>query len=193
MGRKYFITEKDAEEIRAYRKNVLNDYLDRRLFVIQLLGEGKTSREIEKYFGVSRAEVTNWARKYCTKGGIIGLAGKRKYSANNIKAEAHFWFSPEYPKDNTYHAYSISKSALNDSCQQCVHTTQFTLCTTDLFEIRRIFIHPCVGNMFEISLGITNPSGRHIRKGLNLWRLLLAGEFDWKDKETGEEVNVTGD
>ena len=46
MAKKYIISAENAEEIKEYRKGVTDKYLDRRLYAVQLLGEGMKVREI---------------------------------------------------------------------------------------------------------------------------------------------------
>ena len=46
MKQKYIITAEDSAKIKEYRKQVKDKYLDRRLYAVQLLGEGKTAKEI---------------------------------------------------------------------------------------------------------------------------------------------------
>ena len=97
--------------------------------------------------------------------------------------EVHFWFNNNYPENETIHNYTDAQNALN-SDTNCVHTTQVILCQTNLYETRRIFIHPRIGETFEIKLGNNEPyTHREIRTGHNLTKLLLSGEFD-SDKIT---------
>ena len=46
MSKKYIISEKNAAEIKEYRKGVTEKYLDRRLHAVQLLGEGMKPKDI---------------------------------------------------------------------------------------------------------------------------------------------------
>lgn len=47
MPKKYIISNEEAEEIRAYRECVTDKYTDRRLYAVQLLGEGIVYGKIE--------------------------------------------------------------------------------------------------------------------------------------------------
>lgn len=46
MPKKYIISNEEAEEIRAYRECVTDKYTDRRLYAVQLLGEGMKPKDI---------------------------------------------------------------------------------------------------------------------------------------------------
>lgn len=99
------------------------------------------------------------------------------------KKEFHLWFSNEYPEQITMHLYS-SVQDLIDKNEEIIHTTQVMACVTSLFlKGYKIFIHPYVGDTFELKLGDNTPyTHRLINMGHNLYRLLIAGEFDTKDK-----------
>ena len=51
MSKKYIISAEEAEEIRAYRESVTDKYLDRRLYAVQLLGEGMKPKDIAEKLG----------------------------------------------------------------------------------------------------------------------------------------------
>ena len=89
MKRKYIITAKNAEEIKEYRKNIKDKIFDRRLYAVQLLGEGKSPKEIGEKLDADKRQISKWASDYCTKGGISGLAEKRggRYHENISKED----------------------------------------------------------------------------------------------------------
>lgn len=93
------------------------------------------------------------------------------------KKQIHFWFG-DYP-DGTLNSYSATELAINYE-KGIIHTTQIVLCTTDLFRKGyRIFIHPVLGNIFEIKLGDNSPyTDKDIRMGHNLYKMLIAGTFN---------------
>ena len=76
MSKKYIISTKEAEEIKAYRKNVTEKYLDRRLYAVQLLGEGMKPKDIAEKLDADRRQISRWASQFCNGGGINGLIPK---------------------------------------------------------------------------------------------------------------------
>ena len=57
MRKKYEISKGNAAEIKEYRQKVKDKYVDRRLYALQLLGEGektKESRKIEENQGETK-------------------------------------------------------------------------------------------------------------------------------------------
>ena len=87
MKQKYIITAEDSAKIKEYRKQVKDKYLDRRLYAVQLLGEGKTAKEISSKLDADRRQISVWASNYVKKGGIDGLLDKRggRYRENMSK------------------------------------------------------------------------------------------------------------
>lgn len=76
MSKKYIISTKEAEEIKAYRKNVTEKYLDRRLYAVQLLGEEMKPKDIAEKLDADRRQISRWASQFCNGGGINGLIPK---------------------------------------------------------------------------------------------------------------------
>lgn len=76
MTKKYIITEENAKEIKEYRKQVTDKKTDRRLYAVQLLGEGVKTSVISFKLDADRRQISEWAKKFCTEGGIEGLTKK---------------------------------------------------------------------------------------------------------------------
>jgi hypothetical protein len=95
-----------------------------------------------------------------------------------MNREIHFWFGKEYP-ESSLHSYCNTYDAIKEQLPR-IDTTQVLLCSTSLFdEGYKIYIHPCFGEPFEVKLGEDEEHcNRPIKKGHNLWRLLLTGEWD---------------
>ena len=76
MSKKYIISAEEAEEIRAYRESVTDKYLDRRLYAVQLLGEGMKPKDIAEKLDADKRQISRWASQFCNGGGIKGLVPK---------------------------------------------------------------------------------------------------------------------
>lgn len=76
MRRKYEISKENAEEISEYRRRVTDKYLDRRLYAIQLVGEGMKPKEIAEKLDADKRQISRWVGQFCNNGGITGLIGK---------------------------------------------------------------------------------------------------------------------
>lgn len=75
MKRKYEITKENAAEIREFRKGVKEKFLDRRLYAVQLLGEGMKTKEIAEKLNADRRQISKWAKEFFN-GGINALNPK---------------------------------------------------------------------------------------------------------------------
>ncbi len=83
MKRKYIITSENAKEIKAYRSKIKDKLTDRRLYAVQLLGEGYSPKDICNKLDADKRQLSLWASRYC-QFGIVGLdqkgrSEKRKY------------------------------------------------------------------------------------------------------------------
>ena len=76
MRRKYEISKENAEEIREYRLRVTDKYLDRRLYAVQLVGEGMKPKDIADKLDADKRQISRWVGQFCNNGGITGLIGK---------------------------------------------------------------------------------------------------------------------
>ena len=70
MKMKYEISKEKAAEIKEYRKEVKEKYLDRRLHALQLLGEGVKPKEIAEKLDVDKRQISMWAKNFCERSGI---------------------------------------------------------------------------------------------------------------------------
>lgn len=75
MAKSIEISKEEAKEIKAYRKGIRDKYTDRRLWAVQLRGEGKRNKEVAELLEVNKRMVSEWVRKY-RDGGIEALDSK---------------------------------------------------------------------------------------------------------------------
>ena len=68
MSNEKIISAEDAEKIRIYRKNVKNYYTDRRLYAVQLRGEGHRNKDIAEKLNADPRQVSQWVRVYLERG-----------------------------------------------------------------------------------------------------------------------------
>ena len=76
MPKTYIINEEQAAEIREIRKTIKNKTVDKRLYAVQLRGEGKKNTEIAEKLDTSPKVVSRWVSAY-VKGGVESLYEKR--------------------------------------------------------------------------------------------------------------------
>ncbi len=76
MGKTYEIKKEEAEKIKEYRKGIRDKIIDRRLYAVQLRGEGMRNQDVAQKLDVDKRQVSMWVSKY-KKGGIPALHGKR--------------------------------------------------------------------------------------------------------------------
>lgn len=71
-----------------------------------------------------------------------------------------------------------------------IRTANLLFCDTKIITKYgyRLFIHPQIGEPFEITLGKCANTKREIKPETNILRLLLSGEFDTEDCKVVEEV-----
>ena len=74
MPKKYQINEIQAQEIAAVRKTITDKRVDKRLWAVQLRGEGMKNPKIAEKLDTSEKVVSRWVTAYC-KGGIEALMG----------------------------------------------------------------------------------------------------------------------
>ena len=75
MGKIYEISIEEAEEIKEYRKNVKDKFTDRRMYAVQLRGEGLKSKEIAEKLSIDKRMVSKYVSLF-RKGGIKNLENK---------------------------------------------------------------------------------------------------------------------
>ncbi len=73
---KYKITKEQAKEIKEYRRKIKDKMTDRRLYAVQLLGEGNKPKDICQKLDADKRQLSRWAARYCQLG-IEGLDGKK--------------------------------------------------------------------------------------------------------------------
>ena len=77
MPKTYEISKEEAEEIKAYRKNVNDKFTDRRMYAVQLRGEGLKNKEVAEKLGIDKRMVSTYVSNF-RKDGIAGLEKKSR-------------------------------------------------------------------------------------------------------------------
>ena len=97
-------------------------------------------------------------------------------------AEYHLYFNEdEFLKVMHHERVRFTYDAISDAIvkRENIYTNQIITCKLYLIECGyRIFIHPIVGDMFEITLGDCAGISRELRPGHSLPNLLISGGFD---------------
>ena len=96
MPMTYIISKTQAEEIAGIRKTVKDKRVDKRLWAVQLRGEGMDNPEIAEKLDTSTKVISRWVSAYCN-GGIEALMGG-KFGGNrrNISFEKETQFLSEF-------------------------------------------------------------------------------------------------
>lgn len=77
MPKTYKISTENVEEIKTTRKTIKDKNTDKRLYAVQLRGEGLTNQEIANKLDTSDQMVSHWVSVYA-KGGIDALLSKKR-------------------------------------------------------------------------------------------------------------------
>ena len=83
MGKTYVITNEEMNEIKKFRKGNKNKDIDKRLYAVQLRGEGMKNAEIAGKLDTCPEVISHWVGRY-KKEGIGGLLEHRKGGNNRI-------------------------------------------------------------------------------------------------------------
>lgn len=86
MPKKYEINTADVEEIKKVRKQTKDKQVDKRLYAVQLRGEGLTNSEIAAKLDTSPKVVSHWVAAYQKNG--IGALLPAKITGNHRNATA---------------------------------------------------------------------------------------------------------
>jgi len=68
MPKTYHVSEEDSERIEVLRKDIQNKKIDKRLWAVQLRGQGMKNEEIANKIDVSSGAVSHWVSIYCNEG-----------------------------------------------------------------------------------------------------------------------------
>ena len=101
--------------------------------------------------------------------------------------EFHVWFFNPWGK--TYNAYCEVLEDVKEGYDG-INTQNLVFCDIKIITKYgyRLFIHPQVGEPFEITLGKCAGTKREIKPETNILHLLLSGEFDTDGRKVVEEV-----
>lgn len=107
-----------------------------------------------------------------------------------MKKELHIWFGRNMPRQgflngDVVESYDGLCRVLKNKDQYregdiIIHTHNIIFANGRVMEKYefRLFIHPAIGDMFEITFGKCTNTSREIKPMHRLWHMLLSGEFD---------------
>lgn len=99
MPKTYKISAENAAEIKEVRKTITDKKVDRRLYAVQLRGEGLTNDEIAQKLDTSDKMVSQWVSAYINNGGITALLPKERIGMHrNLSIEEEKEFLSAYTK-----------------------------------------------------------------------------------------------
>ena len=99
MTKAYKISAENAAEIKEVRKTITDKKVDRRLYAVQLRGEGLTNDEIAQKLDTSDKMVSQWVSAYIKNGGITALLPKERIGMHrNLSIEEENEFLSAYTK-----------------------------------------------------------------------------------------------
>ena len=99
MPKTYKISAENAAEIKEVRKTITDKKVDRRLYAVQLRGEGLTNDEIAQKLDTSDKMVSQWVSAYINNGGISALLPKERIGMHrNLSIEEEKEFLSAYTK-----------------------------------------------------------------------------------------------
>lgn len=99
MPKTYKISAENAAEIEEIRKTNTDKKVDRRLYAVQLRGEGLTNDEIAQKLDTSKKMVSQWVSAYINNGGISALLPKERIGMHrNLSIEEEKEFLSAYTK-----------------------------------------------------------------------------------------------
>ena len=99
MPKTYKISAENAAEIKEVRKTITDKKVDRRLYAVQLRGEGLTNDEIAQKLDTSDKMVSQWVSTYINNGGIAALLPKERIGMHrNMSIEEEKEFLSAYTK-----------------------------------------------------------------------------------------------
>lgn len=87
MPKTYKISAEEVAEIKERRKTIRDKKVDRRLYAVQLRGEGKTNREVAEKMDISAKMVSQWVSAYINNGIDALLPKKRIGNHRNLSIE----------------------------------------------------------------------------------------------------------
>jgi hypothetical protein len=101
--------------------------------------------------------------------------------------EFHVYF---YGQGEEYDGYDDVMRLLNLIRYPAINTQNLVFCDMKIITKYgyRLFVHPQVGEPFEITLGKCVNTKREIKPETNILRLLLSGEFNTDECKVVEEV-----
>lgn len=106
-----------------------------------------------------------------------------------MEKEFHIWFS-DCQFGLGVNSYESIMNSLKSAYSRVVHTHNLLFCDMKIITKYgyRLFIHPQVGDPFEITLGKCANTKREIKPETNILHLLLSEEFNTEDCKVVEEV-----